>query len=195
MEEAIFTLIGVGLGGSISILKDLLAEDRRARSDREHSRLQQLADARVAALVVADELDTIGMNFKQLARLGRNIARPIGDSPFLATDAWRSHKTNLARVVHKLDVWKSLVNLYHNADSLRQRLIIDGPNAPIPADRVQTLHDDALRATELAETLYRAVVEIDIEIRAIEERPGVVARALRLRRGKQRELDGGTASS
>jgi hypothetical protein len=161
VDAAAYALIGVAVGGGFGIARDRLVEGRRERAERNRVRRDELRDGRVACLLVADELDTLSVNFKLLADLGRAPQRPISESPFLSTHEWHAHKGELGRIVDQLDTWKALASLYHNADSMRVRLVHDGPEAPIPSERLPTCREDADGAAELADIVYDAVAVAD----------------------------------
>jgi hypothetical protein len=156
MNPALYLLIGAAATGGFSILKDFLVEGRRDRFDRERLSRRELQDARVACLLIADELDTLSGNFRLVATKQRSPMRPIGESPFLSTKEWHAGKTALARAIDQLDTWKSLAVVYHDADSMRNRFLIDGPNAPIAPDQVGKAEGRAKDASDLADGLYFA---------------------------------------
>ena len=81
--------------------------------ERERTRHRDLEDARVACLLIGDEVDTLASDHRLLAQLGRSLERPIPESPFLATAEWHAHKSELARVIDHVDTWKGLTSLYH----------------------------------------------------------------------------------
>jgi hypothetical protein len=161
VDPAVYTLIGVGLGGGLAMAQDFLLEGRREKAERQRVRRDELRDARVACLLIADELDTMALNFRLLARLGRGPERAISESPFLSTSEWHAHKGELGRVIDQVDTWKALASVYHDADSMRTRLIHDGPNSPIPKERIPACHEDADDAAELAGIVYDAITVID----------------------------------
>jgi hypothetical protein len=159
MSAAAYTLLGVGIASAFAIAKDLLVEGRRDRFERERLWRRESQDGRVACLLIADELDTLSHNFNLVATARRSPMRPIGgESPFLSTREWHSGKSVLARVIDQMDTWQSLTTVYHDADSMRTRFIIDGPNAPIADDQAEKAGIRAHETAALAEVLNIAAV-------------------------------------
>lgn len=166
MNAALYGLLGVALGGGLALLKDSLIESHRDKNQRAAERRRELKAERVAALLLADELDSLAGDFKLLADLGRSLHRPITDAPFLPPRIWHQYGPQIAQGIDQLDTWKALASLYHNAESLRTRLIVDGPNAPIPPERLPTLRQHAADSRELSEIVYAVVEKIDLLLHA-----------------------------
>lgn len=183
MDPVFYLVIGAGATGAFSLAKDWLLEGRREEIEGAKDRREHLEEGRIAALLIADELDTLAGNFRLLGDLGRAPSRPIGESPFLSTRAWQSNRAQLGRVIDQLDTWKALASLYHNADSMRARLIHDGPGALIPAARVATCHQHAVDSSELAEIVYDGVVELESRLAPA---PPLTKRARRAISGQRR---------
>lgn len=156
MNPALYLLIGAAATAGFSIVKDLLVEGRRDRFDRDRLSRNEFQNARVACLLIADELDTLSANFTLVATKQRSPMRPIGESPFLSTKEWHSGKAALARVIDQLDTWKSLAVVYHDADSMRNRFLVDGPSAPVAPDQASKAGGRAKDASDLAALLYLA---------------------------------------
>jgi hypothetical protein len=186
MNPALYVLIGAAATGIFSIAKDMLVEGRRERAAREQLWRRELQDGRVACLLIADELDTLAMNFRLVAEKKRAPMRPIGESPFLSTREWHTGKAALARVIDQMDTWKSLTVVYHDADSMRTRFIVDGPAAPIADDQAQKAATRAKETAALAEVLEIAAATIVARLGVgLPSRPrqwyrGVVSRGRRL---------------
>lgn len=146
--------VGVVIGGLLVILGEAIADWRRAKREDKIERRKLNAEVRVAARLLADELDTISGNMALLARLGRTLERDATSSDaYLPSAEWQEYKAVLALLLDDNDVWTQFANLYHNAASLKARMAIDGPNMPIPADRIATLTGDAATAKALSERL------------------------------------------
>jgi hypothetical protein len=156
VNAALYLLIGAGATGVFAIAKDLLVEGRRDRFDRERLWRRELQDARVACLLIADELDTLSGNFQLVGRKQRSPVRPIGESPFLSTREWHSGKAALARAIDQLATWQALAVVYHDADSMRNRFLADGPSAPVNVDQATKAELRAKDASDLAAGLYEA---------------------------------------
>ena len=115
-------------------------------------------DGILACLLIADELDTHAMNYKLLAHLRRTPKRPVAQTPnFLSSSEWEAHKLDLARLTAvPNETWQGLFNAYHNAQQLKSRIEIDGPEAPFPSHRIDDLRTHEAAATELASVLADA---------------------------------------
>lgn len=137
MNPALYVLLGAAATGLFAIAKDTLVEGRRERAAREQLWRRELQDGRVACPLIADELDTLSRNFVLVGEKKRSPMRPIGESEFLSTREWHAGKAALARVIDQMDTWKSLTVVYHDADSMRTRFIVDGPSAPVADDQAQ----------------------------------------------------------
>jgi hypothetical protein len=174
MNPALYVLIGAAATGVFSIAKDMLVEDRRERAGREQIWRREMQDGRVACLLIADELDTLAMNLRLVAEKKRSPMRPIGESPFLSTREWHSGKAALAHVIDDMDTWKALTVIYHDADSMRTRFLVDGPSAPIADDQAERAATRAQDTAAAAEALNIAAVTI---ARRLEAGPGRATKA------------------
>jgi hypothetical protein len=65
----------------------------------------------------------------------------------------------LARVLDDAAIWSSLAAIYHDAASLRARVISEGPNQPLPKNYLPRLDDLADTANYVSEDLLEAVDE------------------------------------
>jgi hypothetical protein len=134
-----------------------------------------------------------------MARLGRTVAKPIADSPFLLTNQWHAHKGELAHAITDLDVWKRLTKAYYGADGLRVRVMHEGPGAPLPESRIRDLQEGAVEALQLSEIVYDGAVMIDARLNSPSPRSrwlqAIAAPVRQLRLGTRRQPDEGTASS
>jgi hypothetical protein len=144
----------IGAGGLFVAARTLHAEavrDNRARLDETRRRYREVA---VACRLVANELDTLADNFRLLAQRGRTLSRPIDQAPeYLRSREWVEHRGEIASIIDHYDTWARLASLYHNAESLRSRILVDGPNAPIPDERLKTLEHDAADADQAVAVL------------------------------------------
>jgi hypothetical protein len=70
--------------------------------------------------------------------------------------AWHSEKAALARVIDQLDTWKALAVIYHDADSMRNRFLIDGAVAPVSLEQAGMAKGRAEDAASAAALLYEA---------------------------------------
>jgi hypothetical protein len=95
-------LLGAAATGVFSIAKDMLVEGRRERAVREQLWRREMQDGRVACLLIADELDTLAMNFRLVAEKKRAPMRTLGESPFLSTREWHSNQVR-GRARHRPD--------------------------------------------------------------------------------------------
>jgi len=141
VNAAWWALAGVGAAGGLGLAKDWLIENRRTSLAWKRTREDELRSARVACLLIADELNTHAMNYKLLADLRRTAKRPVAQTPnFLSSREWEAHKLDLARLTAvPNETWQGLFNAYHNAQQLRSRIEIDGPEAPFPSHRIDDL--------------------------------------------------------
>jgi hypothetical protein len=162
MNAAWWTLAGVGAAAAFSLGKDWLLEDRRTALQRRKEREDELRAARVAALLIADELDTHAMNYRLLARLGRTPKRQVTQTAnFLGSTEWEAHKLDIACLtIIPPETWKGLTHAYHNAKQLRSRVELDGPDVGFPPSRIPTLNEHGDSAEELASILTDAAQSI-----------------------------------
>jgi hypothetical protein len=110
--------------------------------------------------LVAEELDTITLDGRNLSELQRTPGSPIADDPqFLPTHEWHEHKQVLARILDDAAIWSSLAAIYHDAASLRARVIFEGPDNPLPKAFLQRLDDLADTANYLSGALLEAAVD------------------------------------
>jgi len=157
VSPAIWGFIGVLTGGFLSVLKDLVVERRREFRDRDRELRAENAEARIACRLVGEELDTIAFNFSTLAQLGCTPQREISeDAAFLPMQDWEAHKAVLARLLDDMETWEQLAIVYHNARSLRNRIQMDGPKAPLPQWGEERLAEDAASARALSVALRSA---------------------------------------
>jgi hypothetical protein len=177
MSVAAYTLLAVVITSAIAIAKDLLVESRRDEAENWRIKHRELRDARVACVVIGDEIDTLASNFDLLAKLGRTLNRPIEDSPFPSTREWHAQKASLAYVIDQLDTWKALEGLCHNAESLRTRIVVDGPGTPLPTHRLDELRQAGVDARELSEIVYDAIPKIDQQLAGRTSRSRLGARS------------------
>jgi hypothetical protein len=156
VDAALWTLAGVGAAGSLGLAKDWLIENRRRTLQWKKERDGEVRAARVASMLIADELDTHAMNYRQLAELGRTPVRPMPPN-FLSSSEWDAQKHDLARMTFiPTETWTGLTHAYHNAVQVRARVETDGPNVTFPPARIITLNDHAEAAQELSAILSDA---------------------------------------
>lgn len=162
MNAAWWTLAGVGAASAFSLGKDWLLEDRRTALQRRKEREDELRAARIASMLIADELDTHAMNYRLLARLGRTPKRQVTQtSNFLSSKEWDAHKLDIARLtIIPPETWNGLTHAYHNAQQLRSRVELDGPDVQFPPSRIPTLNEHGDSAEELASILTDAAESI-----------------------------------
>jgi hypothetical protein len=160
VNPGVYVLLGVAATGVFSIAKDMLVEGRREHAAREEVWRREMQDARVACLLIADELDTLALNFRLVAEKKRSPMRPIGESPFLSTREWHAGKSALARVIDQMTTWSALTVIYHDADSMRMRFLTDGPMAPVADDQAVKAATRAVDTAAASETLNEAAVNI-----------------------------------
>jgi hypothetical protein len=146
--------IGVVIGGVLVMVGDAFTDWRKSRREDEVERRRLNAEVRVAARLLADELDTIAKNMEDLAKLGRTLERDATLNPaHLPSAAWDEYKRVLALVLDDNDVWAQFATIYHNAAGLKARMAIDGPNKPLPVSGPAVLLGDAVTARALSERL------------------------------------------
>jgi hypothetical protein len=144
----------VGVGGLLLGASAHRAETQRDERARREETRRRYRDIAVACRLVANELDTITGNFRFLAERSQTLSRPIDQAPeYLPSREWVEHRGEIASIIDHYDTWTALTSVYHNAESLRSRILVDGPNAPIPTERLQTLEHDAIRAAEVVAVL------------------------------------------
>jgi uncharacterized protein YukE len=160
MSGGYWTLLGFGVAAVFSFASSWFLQSRRTWLEWRKERDDELRAARVAALMISDELDTHAMNYKQLHDLGRTPVRPLAPN-VLSSKEWEEHKVALARVTSvPIETWDGLTHAYHNAQQLRWRIEVDGPNVPFPPHRIRNLEDHAEASEELAEILSDAAKTI-----------------------------------
>jgi hypothetical protein len=153
VNAAWWAIVGVAVAGALSLAKDWLIERRRTTFAWKKDREDDLRAARIASMLIGDELETHAMNYELLARLGRTPDRPVTDTPnFLSSTEWEAHKLALARLtIIPAETWTGLTIAYHNAQQIHGTIKADGPNVAFPTKRISQLRDNELAATELSE--------------------------------------------
>jgi hypothetical protein len=112
VSQAAWTLLGVAVGALISGGTQVLLDWRKDKSEARKEAAETRAEIRVVARLVADEVDTLGFQMKELAERGRSFKTPFSQRPhYLPVDEWRKGKAVLAGVVAD-DVWSDLTSLY-----------------------------------------------------------------------------------
>ena len=136
--------------------------NRQTKLTWRKERQDEMREARVAALLIGDELDSHARQYALLHRIGRTPERPIEEAPnFLGSTASDGHQESLARLtVIPMETWRGLQDEYHNAKLLRVRIMVDGPNATFPPERLPTLKKHEEAANELSEILFDAAEKI-----------------------------------
>jgi hypothetical protein len=138
VSEAIFGLIGVALGGLITWGIQFFFEQRRNEDA-----------VRQAKRLVAEELQTIWLNLKNLADAGTAPTYPYGvDLDLLPTVAWEANKTTLARHLSD-DDWNELPTLMHAAFRLQQLYVRGEHGRPLTRDEIERNRELAATASEL----------------------------------------------
>jgi hypothetical protein len=78
---------------------------------------------------------------------------------YFPTIEWDRNRDLIARAADD-DVWADLVVLYHNAKTMRARILNEGPDAPLPKDTVlDKLPEQVTEAKELCEKLKAPFAE------------------------------------
>jgi hypothetical protein len=141
VSQAAWTLLGVAVGALISGGTQVLLDWRKDKSEARKEAAETRAEIRVVARLVADEVDTLGFQMKELAERGRSFKTPFSQRPhYLPVDEWRKGKAVLAGVVAD-DVWSDLTSLYYSADSLRARFSSEPPDTPLEQHRIEMLQN------------------------------------------------------
>ena len=151
---AIFGLIGVVVGVGVTGAIDLFMERRRESRALADETRRRYRESVVTCRLIANEIDTIGENFRLLAGLKRTLTRPIHEAPgYLPSVEWTQRGSQLAGIVTDFDTWSIITSIYHNAGGLRSRMLIDEPGVEIPSERIPTLTRDADAAAQIAVVL------------------------------------------
>jgi hypothetical protein len=154
VTEAIFGLVGVLIGALVTAGVNLHVEHRRERAAAIEAKRRRYAEIAVTCRLVANEIDTIGENFRLLAELKRTLIRPIHEAPgYLPSTEWATSRTKLAGIVADYRAWSEITSVYHNAGGLRARMVADEPGSPLPPERLHVLTRDADAAQILAVVL------------------------------------------
>jgi hypothetical protein len=104
---ALVGLLGVAVGGVITWAVEFFFERRREQ-----------ADLRQAKRLIAEELQTVWIDFDNLARDRRTPTSLVDPEAFLPTQAWQAHKATLARHLSDRE-WQELPLVAHAAGRLR----------------------------------------------------------------------------
>jgi hypothetical protein len=161
-----WALIGFGLAGVLSLAKDWMMLNRQTKLEWRKERQDELRAARVAALLVGEELEFHVREYRSLRAKGRTPPRPVEEIPdFLGSAAWDAHQESIARIMDiPNDTVRALYTVYHDTKELRSRIAIDGPDTEFPAHRISDLELSETQAQELAEDLFDAAARIAEEL-------------------------------
>ncbi len=143
MTIAIFSLIGVLLGGLISGGAPLILERRRERGA-----------ARRAKRLVAGELLQAGLIFRTISTLKTWPYYPDVDAA-VPTSAWQEHRAYLADVLDD-DLWNQLVMTYTELEIDRARFVLTSehlPGTPLTDDVIEQHKKMAMKLEELRQKL------------------------------------------
>jgi len=142
MEVAIFSLIGVVLGGIITGGTQMFLERRRERRA-----------VRRAKRLVGGELLHASMILRSLSDSKIWPSSPDATS-VLPTSAWQEHRAHLADVLDE-DLWNQLVTTYSRLEIVRvlaKDLLAD---APLSDAMIESMKDTAIKLERLHRALGR----------------------------------------
>jgi hypothetical protein len=155
VTTGLFTLLGVLVGGAIAGAAQWFVAGMHEARVESRDRKQFASSVKTARRLLSDEIDTLGLNFRELARRGKTPRLLTPEMHYFPTIEWDRHRDLLARSADD-DVWDDLVVLYHNAKTLRARVLNEGPDAALPKDTVlDKLPEQADGANELCEKLKK----------------------------------------
>lgn len=124
----------VGLAGILAAFFAPTWTDRRIARRREAQDLLQ------ARRLVAQELETLAIQLRTVARQGRAFLPELAD--FFETDEWEAHKATLARSLDGTQ-WRALASVYGQIASLRSALALSGEHEP--GEQLNTVLREAVR--------------------------------------------------
>jgi hypothetical protein len=162
MNAALWALVGVAATAAFGIARDWVNENRRTTVRGKEEREAEERAARIACMVIAEELDTHAMNYRKLAEDGGTPSWPIAQTPnFFPTGEWEAHNLELARLSSlPVETWVRLARAYHNAREIRSRVELLPPKSKFRAEGISDLRENADRADGLRDILKQRAEDI-----------------------------------
>jgi hypothetical protein len=87
-----------------------------------------------------------------------------------------------------IGTWRGLQTALHNANQLRSRIVIDGPDKPFPPYRLESLKEHQSAAEKFSTILFDAAQKLGDVLGPISEKKGW-RRRLRTNRGPQSDVE------
>ena len=162
MSGAVSALAGVVVGGFISAGTQWLLALQQARRDLRREAARFNLEMKTALRLVADEVDSLGLEFAELLKRGHSLKTPFAQMPhYLPVAEWEKSKTILAIGVDD-HTWTQLSALYYSVKSLRSKFSSEPPATPLDERHIQMLKE-CVEGVEGLRTLLQPATLIPVD--------------------------------
>jgi hypothetical protein len=114
MDPALIGVIGVGIGGVLTISGQLLTEGLRGKRERNAEERQEARELQLAARLVMEELAEAGSLIENAATSSRYWPAPRQ----IPTNTWNQYRTSIAAAINPPLHWRLITSTYDALNDL-----------------------------------------------------------------------------